>query len=94
MKKIIFILIFVFAPMLFVHADEPFYRISFGGNFKNIPLETYTTNKNTKKTIGLKLNNWVFAPSTLSFVDQKKNSKFSKSKNTKNFFFIKFKAKF
>ena len=92
MKKLIFILSFV--PIFFLHAEEPYYRITFGGNFKNIPLETYSTNKNTKKSIGLKFNNWVISPNTSSFVNKENKSAFFNSKNEQDIFYIKFKAKF
>jgi hypothetical protein len=92
MKKLIFILSFV--PIFFLHAEEPYYRITFGGNFKNIPLETYSTNKISKKTLGLKFDNWVISPSTSNFITQENNSIFSKPNKVKDIFFIRFKAKF
>tara|TARA_B100000767_G_C19297838_1_gene342272 strand:+ start:168 stop:446 length:279 start_codon:yes stop_codon:yes gene_type:complete len=88
------ILIIIFIPMFSLFAEEPFYRITFGGSIKNIPLETYSTNKNTKKSIGLKFNNWVISPNTSSFVNKENKPAFFNSKNEQDIFYIKFKAKF
>ena len=79
---------------MFLSAEENFYRITFGGNFKNIPLETFKTNSNTNKPFGLKLNNWVFSPSAFNFINDKNKSGYFKNIDTKNFLFIKFNTKF
>ena len=92
MKKLIFI--FVFIPMFFLRAEEPFYLITFGGIFKNIPLETYSTNKISKKSTGLKFNNWVISPSASNFFNKETNSFFSKPNKVKDIFFVRFKARF
>ena len=80
-------------PKFSLSADDSFYRITFGGNIKNIPLETYNTNKDIK-ALGLKLNNWIFSPTNSSFIGNESESIFSKSKNAKEIFFIRFHAKF
>jgi hypothetical protein len=79
---------------MFLSAEENFYRITFGGNFKNIPFETFKTNSNTNKPLGLKLNNWVFSPSAFDFINDRNKSGYSKNIDTKNFLFIKFNTKF
>ena len=80
--------------MFSLSAEEPFYRITFGGSINNIPLETFNTNKKTTKSLGLKFNNWVLSPNTTSFVNKVNKSAFSDSIDAKDIFYIKFKAKF
>ena len=53
----------------------------------------YNTNKDIK-ALGLKLNNWIFSPTNSSFIGNESESIFSKSKNAKEIFFIRFHAKF
>ena len=90
-----FILILVLtlhAP--FLHATEKLFKFTFGTNQGSVPFEINKTNINIKKSPGIKLNSWILTPNFSSFLDDKKKSKFSKKKNSKDDFYIKFKLKF
>jgi len=73
-----------YAP--FLYAEESSFKLTFGSNLGNIPLEINKINKNKKILSGIKINSWILSPNFLSFIGDKKNSNFSDDKKFKEDF--------
>ena len=93
MKRLFILILVLTLHAPFLHATEKLFKFTFGTNQGSVPFEINKTNKNIKKSPGIKLNSWILTPNFSSFLNDKKESKFSK-KNNKDDFYIKFKLKF
>ena len=77
-----------------LHAVEPSFKVTIGGNFGDIPLEINKMSKNIKPVGGIKINSWTLSPNFLSFAGDKNTSSFMGRKETKDNLYIKIKFKF
>ena len=78
----------------FLHAAEPSFKFTFGGNLGNLPIEINKMSKDTKIQSGININSWIVSHNFLPFVVDKKKSNFLKNKDSKENFYIKFNFKF
>ena len=79
---------------VFLHASEPSFKLTFGSNLGNVPLEINKMSKNIKPLPGIKINSWILSPNFSSFIGDKKNSNFTEVKDFKESLYIKFNFKF
>lgn len=92
MKKII--ILFFLISSVSLSAQEPSFQISFGSNFKNIPIKFDNMDKNIKTPLGIKINNWVLSPGPSTLINTKKNLNILSNKSSKEILFVRFKYKF
>ena len=80
----------------FLYAEESSFKLTFGSNLGNIPLEINKINKNKKILSGIKMNSWILSPNFSSFLGNKKSLNFSQNKyaKEKDSLYIKFNFKF
>ena len=78
----------------FLQAEEPSFKLTFGSNLGNIPLEINKINKNKKELSGIKINSWILKPNFFSFIGDKGNLNFSKENSYKEALYLKLKIKF
>ena len=92
MKLIYLSIIIFFASVL--HADEQLFKFTLGGQLGNFPLEINKINKNKKKLMGLKVNDWILSPNIFFYEGSKYLSSFSDNKNFKDKVYLKLNFKF
>ena len=78
----------------FLHAEEPNFKLIFGSNLGNFPLEINKTSKNKKILPGIKINSWSLSPNFSNYVGDKKLFNFSENKISKNSIYFKLKLRF
>ena len=89
-----FIFLFIFFPLILANADEPKFHLSFGSNFKNMPIQIDRTNEKMKKPFSINLNKWLVSPGLSSLVLDSNMIDSFKKNTTKDKLFFKFKLIF
>jgi hypothetical protein len=80
----------------FLYAEKSSFKLTFGSNLGNIPLEINKINKNKKILSGIKMNSWILSPNFSSFVGNKKILNFTENKKSKEkeILYMRFSFKF
>ena len=77
MKKFFLIILFIIFQISFLNAAEPKFKLTFGSNLGNIPLEINKINKidkmikNKMSLSGIKINSWILTPNFSSFIKRR-----------------------
>ena len=75
MKKFFLIILVIIFQISFLNAAEPKFKLTFGSNLGNIPLEINKINKidkmikNKMSLSGIKINSWILTPNFSSFIN-------------------------
>ena len=76
---------------VFLHATEPFFKLTFGSDLGKIPFEINKTNKSIKTLGAVQINSWTLSPNFSSFNSKKETKNFKKTKEN---LYIKINFKF
>ena len=77
MKKFFLIILVIIFQISFLNAAEPKFKLTFGSNLGNIPLEINKINKidkmikNKMSLSGIKINSWILTPDFSSFIKRR-----------------------
>ena len=94
MRFFLMILLPVLLHASFLQAEEPKFKLTFGTNLGDLPLEINKTSKIQKTSPGIMINSWNLSPNFSNYVGEKKLINFSENKISKNSIYCKFKFKF
>ena len=77
MKKFFLIILVIIFQISFLNAAETKFKLTFGSNLGNIPLEINKINKidkmikNKMSLSGIKINSWILTPNFSSFIKRR-----------------------
>ncbi|MDC0903531.1 hypothetical protein OAS21_03625 [Pelagibacteraceae bacterium] len=94
MIRILLIILGVIFCTSFLQAKESKFKLTFGINVDEVPLEINKMSKNIKTLPGIKINSWILSPNYSSFAGNKKSTNFYKGKIIKDKIYMKFNLKF
>jgi|TARA_B110000444_G_scaffold196015_1_gene186590 hypothetical protein len=100
MRRFFLIILVIIFQISFLNAAEPKFKLTFGSNLGNIPLEINKINKidkmikNKMSLSGIKINSWILTPNFSSFIKKKGSSNFLESKNSKDSIYLRVNLKF
>tara|TARA_B110001452_G_C14890577_1_gene311259 strand:+ start:306 stop:554 length:249 start_codon:yes stop_codon:yes gene_type:complete len=79
MRRFFLIILVIIFQISFLNAAEPKFKLTFGSNLGNIPLEINKINKidkmikNKMSLSGIKINSWILTPNFSSFIKRRDN---------------------
>jgi hypothetical protein len=92
--KLFLLFLFISFNLSFLHATEPSFKFTLGGNLGNFPIEINKMSENTKIPNGIKINSWIISPNFLSITRDKKIPNFFDNYDSKENLYIKLNFKF
>ena len=94
--RILLLVLAITFQVPFLHAEESSFKIIFGSNLGNIPLEINKMNKNIKTLGGFKINSWILSPNFSSFAGSKNFLNLSENEKSKEkeILYMRFNFKF